>query len=155
MIPPLKGEKGGCMKGKLTKIALVLFLMTCLIAVRAFAPSLFYDPLIAFFKTGHLTENLPQINLTKILLNTSLRFWINTAFSLAILWVVFQKKDIVKLSGILFGIAFILLLIAFYVLLKTSEKESYMLLFYVRRFLIHPILLLLLIPAFYFQRNVK
>ena len=133
MIPPFKGEKGGCMKGKLTKIALVLFLMACLVAVRAFAPTIFYDPLIAFFKTGHLTENLPQINLTKILLNTSLRFWINTAISLAM----------------------ILLIVAFYVLLKTSEKESYMLLFYVRRFLIHPILLLLLIPAFYFQRNVK
>ena len=27
MIPPFKGEKGGAMKGKLTKIALVLLLM--------------------------------------------------------------------------------------------------------------------------------
>jgi exosortase F-associated protein len=143
------------MKGKATKIVLVIILLACLVAIRAFASSLFYDPLIAFFKTNHITEVLPEMNIPKLLLNLSLRFWLNTAISLTILWVVFQKKDIVKLSGILFGIAYILLIMAFFVLLKTSEKESYMLLFYVRRFLIHPILLLLLIPAFYFQRNVK
>lgn len=136
---------------KLTKIAIVLLLLACLVAVRTYASSLFYDPLIAFFKTNHLSQNIPEINLSKLLLNVSLRFWLNSIISLAILWVIFQKKDIVKLSGILFGIAFILLIIAFFVLLKTSENESYMLLFYVRRFLIHPLLLLLLIPAVYFH----
>ncbi len=151
----MKGEKGGCMKSKGAKIVLVVILLVCLVAIRAFASSLFYDPLIAFFKTNHITEALPEMNIPKLLLNLSLRFWLNTVISLAILWVFFKKRDIVKLSAFLFGITFILLISVFYVLLKTSENESYMLLFYVRRFLIHPIFLLLLIPAFYFQRNVK
>ncbi|MEZ4779666.1 MAG: exosortase F system-associated protein [Flavobacteriaceae bacterium] len=140
---------------KPVKILLIVLLVSCLVAVRAFAPVVFYDPLIIFFKAGHLTQNLPQMNLPKLILSTALRFWINTAFSLGILWVLFQKKEVVKFSGILYGMVFLLLLVAFYVLLQNTEKESYMLLFYVRRFLIHPILLLLLIPAFYFQQTKK
>ncbi|MCB0457269.1 MAG: exosortase F system-associated protein [Flavobacteriaceae bacterium] len=140
---------------KATKILFLLLLVSSLIAVRALAPSIFYDPLIAFFKSGHLSQKLPEMNLPKLVLNTALRFWINTAFSLGILWVLFQKKEVVKFSGILYSIVFIVLLMAFCVLLQNAETTSYMPLFYVRRFLIHPIVLLLLIPAFYFQQTKK
>lgn len=140
---------------KAAKIILLFLLLCGLLSVRAFASQLFYDPLIDFFKANHLSQELPALNVAKLLLNVSFRFWINTIVSLGILWVLFQKKDVVKVSGILYGIAFFLLLITFFIVLKTSERDSYMLLFYVRRFLIHPLFLLLLIPAFYFQRNSK
>ncbi|MBW2936823.1 exosortase F system-associated protein [Aureisphaera sp. CAU 1614] len=140
---------------KVLKISILSFLVACLVAVRAYAPQLFYDPLIAFFKASHAAQNFPEIEIPWLVLNVGIRFWLNTFISLAILWVLFQKKDIVRFSLILYCIVYIFLLIVFLFLVKAPEKELYMLLFYVRRFLIHPILLLLLIPAFYFQRNVK
>ena len=124
-------------------------------AIRAFAPTIFYDPLIAFFKSGHITQKLPELQQTKLIISVSFRFWVNTGISLAILWVLFQKQEILKFSLVLYGIAFVLLLLTFVMLLYTSESQSYMSLFYVRRFLIHPIFLLLLIPAFYFQHANK
>lgn len=140
---------------KLLKILLLLLLVGSLIAVRALAPVVFYDPLIAFFRSGHISQELPELHIVKLLLNVSLRFWVNTAISLGILWVLFQKKDLLKLAVVLYALVFVFLLIAFVLLLYFSENQWYMPLFYVRRFLIHPLFVLLLIPAFYFQQTRK
>ena len=137
------------------KIILILLLVIGLVLVRTYAATLFYDPLINFFKGNYISEVIPDLNFSKLLISTSLRFWINTSISLAILWVLFGKKDIIKLSLVLYSIAFIVLLLLFYLILGVFENPSHMLLFYVRRFLIQPIFLLLLIPAFYFQRKAK
>jgi len=137
------------------KIILILLLVIGLVLVRTYAAALFYDPLINFFKGNYISEVIPEINFSKLLISTSLRFWLNTTISLAILWVLFRKKDIIKLSLALYSIAFIVLLLLFYLILGAVENPSHMLLFYVRRFLIQPIFLLLLIPAFYFQRKAK
>ena len=45
------------------------------------------------------------------------------------------------------------LMIAFVLLLNTSADGDHMALFYVRRFLIQPLFLLLLLPAFYFHKR--
>ena len=150
----MRGGSGVSMN-KVTKILFLLLLTSCLIAVRAFASAIFYDPLIAFFKSGHISEGFPEMNMTKLLFNISLRFWLNTVISLTILWVLFQKSEILKISLVLYGIAFVVLLGVFILLLTVSENQSYMPLFYVRRFLIHPLFVLLLIPAFYFQQIKK
>ena len=142
--------------------AILLFGM--LIAIRAFEEQLFYDPLIAFFKVDHSTQFLPEMNSPKLLGNVALRFWMNTIVSLGILWILFRKKEILKVSLILFAVVFVVLIIAFIVLLSSSptaigmgdvevSSGGHLALFYVRRFLIQPIFLLLLIPAFYFQKK--
>ncbi|MEZ4874214.1 MAG: exosortase F system-associated protein [Flavobacteriaceae bacterium] len=140
---------------KTAKIAVLLGLIICLVLVRAYASQLFYDPFIAFFRTGASTQALPEVNLPKLLLHLLFRYGINTGISLCILWILFQKKEIVQLSAYLYGILFLVLMGVFVVLVNTFETGEYMLLFYVRRFLIHPLFLLLLIPAFYFQSNRK
>jgi exosortase F-associated protein len=48
---------------------------------------------------------------------------------------------------------FVLFILAYWYLLFNSNTADYVLLFYVRRFLIQPLLLLILIPAFYFHRR--
>ena len=131
--------------------AAVLFGM--LILIRAFQENLFYDPLIEFFRVDHSTEALPELDLLKLLGNVALRFLLNTVISLWILWVLFRKKEILKISAILYLVLFVLLSIAFAVLLNSTEEGGHLALFYVRRFLIQPLFLLLLIPAFYFQKK--
>lgn len=135
------------------KIALVLALFGVLILVRAFEQSLFYDPLLLFFQVDHSTEPLPEFDTFMLLWNIGLRFLINTAVSLLILWVLFRRKEIIKISALLYLGFFIILFVAFLILLQSSGTGGHMGLFYARRFLIQPLLLLLLIPAFYFQRK--
>ena len=134
------------------KILLILLGVVLLVLIRVYEESLFYDPLLKFFKTEHTTQPLPAFNFCKLLLHTILRFIINSLISLGIIWVIFQQKEVMKFSIVLYGFFLLLLAITFVILLHTSEAGQHLHLFYVRRFLIQPLFLLLLIPAFYLQR---
>jgi len=134
-----------------TQIILLLFLIFSLILIRHYADSIFYDPLISFFKSDYSTNPIPQFHTLNLLANVSLRFLINTMLSLAILVLLFKDKGIIKLAAILYLTLFFILILAFSFLLFYSESNKFLPLFYVRRFLIQPIFLLVLIPAFYFQ----
>lgn len=134
------------------RITLILVLFLCLVGIRMYAESLFYDPLIDFFKGDYKTQSLPAFSISKLILGISFRFGLNTLISLGILWFWFQKTSIVKFSLLLYLIVFAVLLLLFIILVMNAEG-NYMVLFYVRRFLIQPILVLLLIPAFYFQKK--
>ncbi len=132
----------------------VILLFGLLVCIRSFASDLFYDPLITFFKTNHSTDVLPDMDVPKLLLHTSFRFLLNTIISLGILWAIFKRVDVIKVSALLFGCVFVLLMLFFWILLGSDQAGGHMALFYVRRFLIQPLFLLLLIPAFYFQKNL-
>lgn len=134
-------------------ILLVILLVFGLILIRQFAGDIFYDPLIDFFKTDHSTQPLPEMMTGKLLLHITFRYLLNTVLSLLILWVIFRSGSILKLTLILYAALFILLMIIFIVLVNTSEAGNHMALFYVRRFLIQPLFLLLLLPAFYFHKR--
>ncbi len=138
-----------------SKIISVLILFGLLVSIRGFESDLFYDPLIQFFKTDHTTGTLPAFDTLKLLGSISLRYLANTFLSLIILWVLFRDRGIIKLSVMIYLIFFILLMIAYCLLLFYSEPAEYVPLFYVRRFLIQPLLLLILLPAFYFHKRKK
>ena len=137
---------------RFVKFILILILTGLLVAIRGFESDLFYDPLIRFFKTNHTTGTLPEFDTFKLLGNIGFRYFANTLLSLAILWVLFRETGIIKISIMIFVTFFVLLIVAYLYLLFYSNTADYVLLFYVRRFLIQPILLLILIPAFYFHR---
>ncbi len=121
--------------------------------IRHFEDSLFYDPLIYFFKSDYSTQSIPSINSFKLLANIVFRYGLNTILSIGILGLLFNDKGIVKLASFLYVVLFVVLIIGFSFLLFYSENSNYFSLFYVRRFLIQPLFLLILIPAFYFHRK--
>lgn len=132
------------------------FLVLLLVLVRLFEHQLFYDPFIDFYRYGgHLAMEVPPIHFPKLLLNISLRYWLNTLISLAILYVTFQDKNIVKFATLLFALLFGISLATFCLLYFNLNGNNVMGLFYVRRFLIHPIFILILLPAFYYYRLQK
>ena len=125
-----------------------------MILVRAFENKLFYDPLLQYFKGDYNSLPLPEMDIFALQLGVVFRFVLNTSFSLGILWLIFSDVEILKVSVMLYGLLFILLFIAFSIIVYTSgEGSNYMMLFYVRRFLIQPLFLLILLPAFYFQKQ--
>ena len=78
----------------------------------------------------------------------------NAIISLAIIYVAFQKRQLVIFSIKFYLIAFIVLSIVYYLLLRTGMANGYLFTFYVRRFLTHPIFILVLLPAFYYQQRI-
>jgi len=127
-------------------------IMICgLIGVRALENKIFYDPLLEFFKGDYKTMPLPEIRQGKLFLHLFFRYSLNTFFSLIIIRLVFQNREYTRLSFFLYSILFVLFFLLFVFLLgSVKESEGFLFLFYVRRFLIQPVFLLLLLPAFYF-----
>lgn len=135
------------------KVVIILGLFILLALVRVFEDRLFFDPLLDFFKTDHSTEPLPEFNTVKALLHVVFRFMINTVLSLAILWIAFRDRGVIKLSIFMYGLLLVVGIIIYSLLLSWGSSTDHMILFYVRRFLIQPVFLLLLMPAFYFHKR--
>lgn len=134
---------------KVLKYGLLLVLGVLLILIRVFEERLFYDPYLSFFKNDYLYLDSPRQETFKLTVFTVLRYVINSLLSLAILFVLFKDKSIVKFSVIIYAIALVILLALFLYFVISPAQEDYYLFFNVRRFLIQPLILLLLIPAFY------
>jgi len=140
---------------KVVKWILGIGCVLLLVSIRLFEDVLFHDPLVSFYKSNFTTMDPPDLEKWKLIGLTSLRYFMNTILSLLILFLAFPKKSILKFSGLFYGLAFVVLIGVFYALLSPLETENYMFLFYVRRFLIQPLFLLLLLPAFYYQQSIK
>ena len=139
---------------RVTKIFGILILVTLLVLIRGFEGELFYDPLLDFFKMDYKTMPLPNMEIVKLHLGIALRYFLNGIISLSILWLIFKDREIIKISTYLYIILFVLFFVAFvFIVSDYGDGGNHLLLFYIRRFLIHPLFLLILIPAFYFQKN--
>lgn len=136
-----------------TRIFLILVFVLLLVLVRAYEDSLFYDPFLDYFKSDFAFLPLPEINPLGLFFGLCLRYGLNTVFSLGIMYMTFKDFQLIKFTSVLYFIFFIILTIAFFVVLSVYGVESKMTLFYIRRFLIQPIFLLLFVPAFFYQRK--
>lgn len=134
-------------------IAGIMVLLVMLVLVRLFQEELFYDPLLDYFK-GVNTKGrpLPQYNAFKLGLHLFFRYIINSFISLGIIWLIFKDAGIFKLSVVLYLLFFIVLIVSFYVILNNNNPDT-MLLFYIRRFIIQPLFVILFVPAFYYQNK--
>lgn len=130
----------------------VFVLVILLVLIRYFEDQLFYDPYLTFFKNDYLYIDSPRRETLRLVLSTTLRFTLNTIISLGIIWVLFKDWGAVKFSAVLYGVAYVLLMMLFLYFVVNPRQEDYYLFFNVRRFLIQPIILLILVPAFYYQR---
>lgn len=137
------------------KIVSIGFFFVLLVCIRFFETELFYDPLIRFYKGNYLTQQPPVFEEWKLIWNTVFRYGLNTFISLLILWVAFRNKKTIKFAGWFYGIVFFILIVIFAYLVFNMNPKNYFTLFYVRRFLIQPLFILLLLPAFYYQESLK
>jgi exosortase F-associated protein len=133
---------------KYLKYILVILLFIVFVLVRAFQNSLFYDPFINYFKNDYLHLPFPEIDTVKMILFLFLRYLINTIISLGIIYLLFQKKFL-KFSVKFYSVAFLVLILLFFIALQFPKNHLFI--FYIRRFLIQPLFILILLPAFYFQ----
>ncbi|WP_456461240.1 exosortase F system-associated membrane protein [Lutibacter sp.] len=135
------------------QILLIVLLFLLLIAVRVFIQPYFYDPLIDYFKNDYLQTTIPNLDFSKFFLNVFYRYTLNTIISLAIIYLFFNDFKIIYFSIKFYIIAFVIFGLALFVFLKLDF--DYKLIFYARRFLIQPLFVFLLLPAFYYQQLKK
>lgn len=137
------------------KIGWSLFLILLLVLIRAFEETIFYDPFLDYFKSEYSQEAFPKIHIFKLFFSLGMRFYLNSMISLFLLYVIFKDTQIVKFTAFLYMVLGSILMISFIFTLTFFGEESKMTLFYIRRFLIQPIFILLFIPAFYYQKRAR
>ena len=137
------------------KVFFVVALVLLLAAVRAFENSLFYDPFSGYFKNDYLNLPFPVFDGFRLFIGMTFRYFLNTIISLAIIYALFKDLKLTQFASILYIIFFIILVSIFFLVITFSDQHQNFLLFYVRRFLIQPLFLLLFVPAFYYQKLQK
>lgn len=135
------------------RILLATLLVLLLVLIRAYEDVLFYDPFLNYFKADYYNLPLPEIDNVQLLFGLFLRYLLNTIVSLGIIYVLFKDIEAVKFASILYFAFFIILVVTFFFVFSFFGEANKMALFYIRRFLIQPIFLLLFLPAFYYQKQ--
>jgi exosortase F-associated protein len=121
--------------------------------IRANEDILFYDPFLNYFKTDYHNLPLPKIQNVPLFFGLVFRYFLNTVLSLAMIYVLFKDIEAVKFASILYLVFFAVLVAVFFFVFSFFGEANKMTLFYIRRFLIQPIFLLLFLPAFYYQKQ--
>ena len=137
------------------RILLAMLLVLLLALIRAYEDVLFYDPFLNYFKADYHNLPLPEVENISLFFGLFFRYFLNTVFSLGIIYVLFKDIEAVKFASILYLAFFIILVVVFFFVLSFLGEANKMGLFYIRRFLIQPIFLLLFLPAFYYQKQNK
>ncbi len=122
-----------------------------LVVLRPIGETMLYDPLETYFENDYLKMPIPEMNLSFLGLSVSLKFFLNSIVSIGIIHVAFYTEEVTRFAAKIYWWAYVFLIVFFLILLIFEPSNSTRLLFYIRRFLMHPVLVLVLIPAFYYQ----
>jgi exosortase F-associated protein len=87
--------------------------------------------------------------------NRTVRFLLNDLFALGLIYALFPYKRYIRFAIAIQLAGVIFILVPYFVLKVYHPTYNGPLINYIHRLIINPILLLLLIPAFYYQRNVR
>ena len=135
------------------KLVLAFGLLLCFVLVRIYERSLFYDPFLTYFKSNFNQMPLPDFETFRLVLSLVFRYGLNMLISLLLIYLIFKDRMMIRFSVLLYLIAFLFLITSFFLVIHFYGSQNNFLLFYIRRFLIQPLFVLLFIPAFYFQKR--
>ena len=134
-----------------SEILITILIVICFGLIRTFESQLFYDPFLDYFESDFKSLPFPQVDGGKLFCGLFFRYFLNTILSLILIYALFRDKEVLKFTTFLYALFLALLLVLFFVILTYFPNGNW-LLFYVRRFIIQPIFVLLFIPAFYYQQ---
>ena len=126
-----------------------------LIAVRMVEDQLFYDPFQTFFHLANKHAEFPDFDWTPLILNYLFRFGLNLVLSAAVVYFIFKNKQWTLQAIVLMLIVFAITFPLYLYCIHTQFDIGYLFSFYMRRFVIQPLILLLIIPLFYYRKHVQ
>lgn len=125
-----------------------------LISVRFLEDKIFYDPFLEFFKGDYKVSQIPDFIAWKLALSHIFRFLLNLFFSAVVVHFMFLNKKWTLQAIALMTIAFLFFFPIYLWCLFSKMEIGYLFTFSVRRFVIQPIVLLLVIPIFYYRKKL-
>lgn len=139
---------------KITLAFSIVFVLL-LVAVRIYENELFYDPFLQYFKSDFKNASFPMYNSLKLFIGLLFRYALNMVISLGLIYTLFKDTAMIKFASLLYLFFFLVLILYCFIILSFFGEDDKMAFFYVRRFLVQPIFVLLFIPAFYYQKQSK
>lgn len=129
---------------------LIIFFTLCLIGVRVLEDNIFYDPFLDFFRSTK--KVFPSFQWSEIIISHIFRFFLNSFFSLMIIYFFCLNKKWTILSGMVILLVFFLFFPIYLYNLYSKFEFGQLFAFYIRRIVIQPMTLLILLPILYYKK---
>ena len=135
------------------KWLLVALCIIGLVGVRVLENKIFYDPFLDYFANiGN--PAFPQFEWTRLIGSHLFRFLLNLIFSLGIVHFLFLNKKWTFQAMVLITLSFIIFFPIYLYSVYTEFSFGSLFSFYIRRFVIQPLPVLLIVPLFYHRKNL-
>lgn len=125
-----------------------------LVGVRMVEDEIFYDPFLDYFHAANKNINFPEFEWGKLILSHVLRFVLNLFFSCIIIHFLFKNKEWAIQGALLMTIIFVITFPIYLYCIYDRFDVGYLFSFYMRRFVIQPLILLLIVPLFYYRKQI-
>lgn len=126
--------------------------LAVLILVYVFQKEWFYS---GFYETGAASDKVADFDPWKFFLSKYTRFLINDTMALGILWALFQEKKYMNFAFAVFLVE-ALVMMPFYIIGVIWYWDALRwFLSHLHRLVVNPFFMMLLIPAFYYQKNLS
>ena len=126
-----------------------------LVGIRVVEDTVFYDPFIMFFKSADHSVVFPSFQWGKLVVSYIFRFGLNTFFSVWIIHFLFQNSNWSKQAFVLMALIFVIVFPIYLFCIYDKLEFGYLFSFYIRRFVIQPLPLLLIITVFYYRKKME
>ena len=140
---------------KILNWLLVILGILGLIGVRMVEDKIFYDPFLNYFHEANKNADFPHFEWGKLILHHLFRFLLNLFFSALVVHFIFKNKRWTFQAVILMVIVFVITFPIYLYCIHTKFEIGYLFSFYMRRFVIQPLILLLIIPMFYYRKHIN
>ena len=134
---------------------LVVFGILGLIGVRMVEDQWFYDPFINYFHEANRNVEFPVVVWPKLIVSHLFRFLLNLIFSAIVVQFIFLNKQWTLQAIILMVLVFAITFPIYLYCIYTHFDVGMLFSFYIRRFVIQPLILLLIIPMFYYRKQIQ
>ncbi|MDQ1159747.1 exosortase F-associated protein [Chryseobacterium sp. SORGH_AS 447] len=134
---------------------LVILGVLGLIGIRVVEDRLFYDPFLNYFHEAKKNIPFPSFEWGKLITGYLFRFVLNLFFSCLIIHCWFRNKQWTIQGAILIIIIFLITFPIYLYCIYDRFEIGYLFSFYMRRFVIQPLILLLIIPMFYYRKHLE
>ncbi|MFL9834727.1 exosortase F system-associated membrane protein [Chryseobacterium terrae] len=139
---------------KILSWLLVLIGICGLVSVRILEDQIFYDPFLKYFHQSDHQLAFPDFEWGKLIISNIFRFALNLFFSCIVIHFLFKNKDWTIQGAVLILIIFVITFPIYLYCISDKFEIGHLFSFYMRRFVIQPLILLLIIPLFYYRKQL-
>lgn len=125
-----------------------------LVGVRIIENDIFYDPFLNYFHEANKNISFPEFEWGKLIISHFFRFVLNLFFSCVIIHFLFKNKQWTLQGTVLITIIFAITFPIYLYCIHDRFEIGYLFSFYMRRFVIQPLILLLIVPLFYYRKQI-